>query len=292
MGDLGSTILKRPRPWTFMVISWGMLRQEQKNARVFMGYLLGFAIMGYWMNGFLRYAADLGEPVNVLEAFCVVEQHYVNMLFLVLGWLLVIADAPFMKGNLYLLLYRCGRKCWNTGMLFYILIQAFLYTAVMAVFTIIFSSFSGFAGAMWSSPLYSLALDVTNSIGARYNITFPWLMMMKTMSVPQAFAVTFLFLYLYLVFLGVLLYAAALLFSGIAGIVAVTGVHLAGYLQMMDGHTADSLFARAVPGNFIDGTLSYWWSAVLFVALIVFLMVLSSVFIDKTEFDSGTEGDG
>ncbi|RKI76213.1 hypothetical protein D7V90_21440 [bacterium 1xD42-87] len=277
---------------SFAVIIKGMFRQEQRNVRVIMGYLLGFAIVGYWMSGFLRYAADTGEPVNILEAFCVVEQHYVNMLFLVLGWLLVVADAPFMKGNIYLLLYRCGRKRWNMGMFFYILMQAFFYTAAMAAFTIIISSFLGFVGNMWSSPVYSLARDVTNNIGAKYNITFPWLVMMKVMSVPQAFAVTFLFLYLYLAFMGVLLYAAALLFSGIAGMVAVIGVHLTGYLRMMDGYTETSLLARAVPGNFIDGTLSYWQSAALFLALIVVLMVLSSIFVKKIEFQSGTEVEG
>ena len=98
------------------------------------------------------------------------------------------------------------------GMFFYILVQAFLYTAAMAAFTIMISSFFGFAGPMWSRPAYSLALDVTNSIGTKYNITFPWLMMMKTMSVPEAFAVTFLFLYLYLAFMGAFLYAALRLF--------------------------------------------------------------------------------
>ena len=277
---------------SFAVIIKGMFWQEQRSGRVIMGYLLGYAIMGYWMSGFLRYAADTGEPINILETFCVVEQHYVNMLFLVLGWLLVVADAPFMKGNIYLLLYRCGRKRWNMGMLFYILMQAFLYTAAMAVFTIIISSFFGFAGNMWSSPLYSLALDAANSIGVRYNITFPWLAMMKTMSVPQAFAVTFLFLYLYLAFMGALLYATALLFSGIAGMAVVMGGHLAGYLRMMDGYTETSLLARAVPGNFIDGTLSYWQSAVLFLGLIAVLMVLSSVLVKKMEFQPGKEIDG
>lgn len=274
------------------VIIKGMFLQEQRNGRVVMGYLLGFAIMGYWMNGFLRYAADTGEPINILETFCVVEQHYVNLLFLVLGWLLVVADAPFMKGNLYLLLYRCGRKRWNMGMFFYILIQAFLYTAALAAFTIIISSFFGFAGKMWSSPAYSLALDVGNNIGVKYHITFPWLMMMKTMSVPEAFAVTFLFLYLYLAFLGVLLYTASLVFSGITGIVTVMGVHLAGYLRMMDGHTKTSLLARAVPGYFIDGTQSYWQSAVLFFALIIILMALSSFFIRNFDFFMGREEEG
>ncbi len=274
------------------VILKGMFWQEQRSGRVIMGYLLGYAIMGYWMSGFLRYAADTGEPINILETFCVVEQHYVNMLFIVLGWLLVVADAPFIKGNIYLLLYRCGRKRWNMGMFFYILVQAFLYTAAMAAFTIMISSFFGFAGNMWSSPAYSLALDVTNSIGTKYNITFPWLMMMKTMSVSEAFAVTFLFLYLYLAFMGALLYAAALLLSGIAGMVVVIGGHLVGYLRMMDGDTETSLLARAVPGYFIDGTLSYWQSAALFLGLIAVLMVLTSVFVKKVDFQSGKEIEG
>lgn len=277
---------------SFTVIIRGMFQQEVRSARVFMGYLLGFAVMGYWMSGFLRYASDTGEPINILETFCVVEQHYVNMLFLVLGWLLVVADAPFIKGNLYLLLYRCGRKCWNRGMLFYLVMQAFLYTAAMAAFSIIVSSFWGFAGDIWSSPVYALALDAGNNIGVKYNITFPWLEMMKEMSVPQAFAVTFLFFYLYLAFMGVLLYTLALLFSGNAGMVTVIGVHLAGYLRMMDGHTQTSLLARAVPGNFIDGTLSYLQSAAVFVAVILVLMVLSSFIVNSVEFDAGTEVEG
>lgn len=273
-------------------ITKGMFEQERQSGRIFMGFLLGVAFMGYWMRGFLRYAAETGEPINILETFIAVEQHYVNLLFLILGWLLVISDAPFMKGNLYLLLYRCGRRSWNMGMLLYVLIQAFLYTAAMAVFTVIISSRLGFAGKMWSSPVYTLALDVGNNIGVKYNITFPWYAMMENMTVPQAFAVTFLFLYLYLVFLGMLLYVCTLLLSGIWGIVVVMGVHLAGYLRMMDGYIETSFFARAVPGNFIDGTGAYWKSALLFLVLIAVLMALSTVFVKRIEFHPGTEVDG
>ena len=273
-------------------ITKGMFEQERQSGRIFMGFLLGVAFMGYWMRGFLRYAAETGEPINILETFIVVEQHYVNLLFLIVGWLLVISDAPFMKGNLYLLLYRCGRRSWNMGMLLYVLIQAFLYTAAMAAFTVIISSRLGFAGKMWSSPVYTLALDVGNNIGVKYNITFPWYAMMENMTVPQAFAVTFLFLYLYLVFLGMLLYVCTLLLSGIWGIVVVMGVHLAGYLRMMDGYIETSFFARAVPGNFIDGTGAYWKSALLFLVLIAVLMALSTVFVKRIEFHPGTEVDG
>lgn len=270
-------------------ITKGILELERRNGRVIMGYLLGFAIMAYWANNFLRYAADTGEPINILETFCVVEQHHVNLLFLILGWLFVVADAPFINENTYLLLYRCGRKRWNLGMISYVLLQALLYTTAMAAFTAVISSFTGYIGSIWSSPLYSLAMDVGTNIGAKYNISFAP-MMMKTMTVPQAFAVTFLFLYLYLAFLGVLLYVCNLLFSGIAGLVIVMGVHLLGYLQMMDGHTDLSLLARAVPCSLMDGTGRFWRSAALFSALIGALAMLSALMIKKVDFKAGAEG--
>ena len=84
--------------------------EEQHNKRVIMGFILGITLFGYWLNLFLQYALDTGEPVNVLEAFVVVEHHHKSILFLVVGWLLMISDAPFIKKNTYLLLCRSSRK--------------------------------------------------------------------------------------------------------------------------------------------------------------------------------------
>ncbi len=71
--------------------------EEWHNKRVIMGFLLGIALFGYWLSLFFQYALDIGEPVNVLEAFIVVEHHHKSILFLVVGWLLMISDAPFVK---------------------------------------------------------------------------------------------------------------------------------------------------------------------------------------------------
>ena len=106
--------------------------EEQHNKRVIMGFILGMALFGYWLNLFLQYALDIGEPVNILEAFIVVEHHHKSILFLIVGWLLIISDAPFIKRNTYLSLCRSSRKKWNVAMLQYIIIQAFLYVASIA----------------------------------------------------------------------------------------------------------------------------------------------------------------
>ncbi len=265
----------------------GLLEQERKSGRVVMGYLLGLTLTAYFANDFLEYAALLGEPVNILETFCVTEH---NILFLILGWLLVVADAPFVKKNTYLLLYRCGTRLWNMGMILYLFSQAFFYTACLAVFTVAISCSRGFAGSVWSSPVYFLVTDLGKNARAGYHVFFS-LAMTKYMTVPQAFAVTFLFMYLYLVVLGMFLYVCNLVMPGILGAVITLCVHMLGYLLNMGGYTRFSLLARSVPGTFMDGTLRYWNSAVLFLGLIAAAVFLSAFFSKKTDFRAGTGGD-
>ena len=106
----------------------------------------------------------------------------------------MISDAPFVKKNTYLSLYRSSRKKWNAAMLQYIMIQAFLYVAGIAAVSVSVSTLLGFWGNMWSSPVYHLAIDTGNHLGVKYNITFPWVNVMQAMTVPQAFLITFVFL--------------------------------------------------------------------------------------------------
>ncbi len=261
--------------------------QERRDGRVVMGYLLGLAMTAYFANHFLEYALELGEPVNILETFCVVENNCVNLLFLSLGWIFVIADAPFVKNSTYLLLYRCGRKRWNMGMLLYLFGQAFFYTACLAAFTVVFSCSQGFAGDIWSSPSYFLAMGLGDNIAAKHYVSFSQAMMMKTMTVPQAFAVSFLFLFLYLAFLGTLLYVCNLLRPGILGALATLGVHMLGYLQRMEGEGRFSLLAQAVPGYLMDGSLRYWSSAALFLGLIAGEVFLAVIFVKRADFKTG-----
>ena len=266
-----------------------IFQEERSDKRVIMGFILGIALFGYWLFFFLQYVRDRGEPVNILEAFVVIEHHYKNMLFLVLGWLLIISDAPFIKGNIYLILCRSSRKRWNMGMLYYIILQAFLYVACIAVFSVIVSSRWGFCSSIWSSPVYDLAMDRTNHLGIEYNINFPWENIMRCMTVPQAFAVTFLFMWLYLIVLGVLLYVCNLFLKEIFGILIVFGVQLTGYLLQQDGMGSISLMAKAMPGYSIDGAGGEWKTALLFVGIILVLTAFSVWLVGRVDLKGAAE---
>ena len=263
--------------------------EEWHNKRVIMGFLLGIALFGYWLSLFFQYALDIGEPVNVLEAFIVVEHHHKSILFLVVGWLLMISDAPFVKKNTYLSLYRSSRKKWNAAMLQYIMIQAFLYVAGIAAVSVSVSTLLGFWGNMWSSPVYHLAMDTGNHLGAKYNITFPWVNVMQAMTVPQAFLITFVFLFLYLALIGFLLYVCNLLLKEIYGILLVFGIQISGYLFQQEGVSYLSLMAKAIPGYAIDGTGGQWKVVVLFCAILLILALFSLWLIGRVDFKDEVE---
>ncbi len=263
--------------------------EERHNKRVIMGFLLGIALSGYWLNLFLRYALDMGEPVNVLEAFIVVEHHHKSILFLVAGWLLIISDAPFIKKNTCLSLYRSSRKKWDAAMLQYIMVQAFVYVASIAVVSAAVSSVCGFFGNMWSSPVWRLAMDTDNHLGVKYHISFPWVNIIQAMTVPQAFMITFVFLFLYLILIGFLLYVCNLLLKEIYGILIVSGIQISGYLLQQDGLTHLSLMAKAIPGYAIDGNGGQWKVIILFCAVILILALLSLWLTGMADFKDEAE---
>ena len=263
--------------------------EEQHNKRVIMGFILGMALFGYWLNLFLQYALDIGEPVNILEAFIVVEHHHKSILFLIVGWLLIISDAPFIKRNTYLSLCRSSRKKWNVAMLQYIIIQAFLYVASIAIVSVAASFLCGFWGNIWSSPVYNLAMDNRNHLGVKYNISFPWVNVMQAMTVPQAFMITFVFLFLYLILIGFLLYVCNLLLKEIYGILLVFGIQISGYLLQQEGFTHLSFLAKSIPGYFIDGNGGQWKVILLFCALILILALISLWLIGRVDFKDEVE---
>ena len=270
-------------------ITKNMLRQEQGEKRAVMGFLLGIALLGWRLQLFLKYAADMGEPVNILEAFVVVAHLYKNMLFLPLGWLLLVADAPFVKGNAYLVLHRCGRKVWNLGMLLYIAVQAFLYAACLALVSVLASSPLGFAGNMWSSPVYDLAMGQAESEAMEAGIDFSWPNIMEAMHVPEAFFLTLLFLWLYLMMLGMLLYVCTLLMKEIFAILAVFGVQIGGFLLQEGMSPQFSLLSKSVLGYSVDGNGGEWKTALLFVGILLILAVISLCFIGRVDFQLKTE---
>lgn len=262
-----------------------LLLYEWTDKRVIMGFLAGMAVPLYWLINFLDYATGTGEPVNILEAFVVVEHEYKSVMFLVLGWFLMVSDAPFINGNTYYSLCRTGKRSWNMTMVLYLLVQAAIYTAGVALPMVIMSLPCGFAGKMWSDPVYLLSQDYTMSQSAKYGISFLQRDMMRSMNVPEAFLTTVLCFFLYVVLMGLILYTGNLLLGGIWGIVAAFIVHAGGFGLRFLGFGRLALAEYACPGNFAEaGELHLTGPVVVMALLAAALVVIQCCLIGRVDF--------
>lgn len=209
-----------------VVLAAGMWRRAMQSPRVWMGYLLGLTFLGLGCNDFLKYAEAMKEPVNLLEGFVVTQcQAFAGRLW-PLGYLLILADAPFIGKGTELQLYRSGRRIWNLGMLCYVLTQSLGYAVCLAVSSVLVSMPLGFWGKLWSGPVYLLAKFPENAAARKYHLFFEGETMMKQMTVPQAFLAAFVYLFCGLALMGVLLYVCSLMFGNFWGFLAVAAFHL------------------------------------------------------------------
>lgn len=252
-----------------IAVAGGIFCQEMRRVRVCMGYILGLAALVGGLNAFLRYVDASGEAVNALEAFIVAEHTDSIFQCLILGYLLIIASAPFIKADTYLVLYRSSRRGWNAGALFYILLQSFLYVFLLAVVCVAVSFPVGFFGESWSDPVHTLTLDESGMLARRFRVAFRCAGMMKNMTVPRAFGITFLYLCAYLAMLGVIYYLCNLAFKGFWGLIAVATVHLGSYFLPCQP------IPRPYPGYYADGGIRLWMPMCGYLALALIFAVIS-----------------
>lgn len=267
---------------------------QMGSKRVWIGYLLGIVIIMKQSFGYFVYADSLKQPVNVLEAFVIAGNNYNTAMFLVLGWLLVISEAPFVNSNSLNLIYRTNKKNWNTAMTLYIFCQAIIYYSLLAGCTMFFSAKNGFFSNIWSSPLIELTENV-NKI-TEFNVYFPYRSFIKEISVFQAFLYTWLLCFLYGLILGLFLYTFNLFSNQIAGAVAVFLFHFLGYEIMKEGFMIIikySLLARSIPVLQIGEDLGVTFHGTLFVyAVIIFMLsALSKKIVKITDFKEASRGE-
>lgn len=215
--------------------------------RVWMGYLLGFAIIIKYVAGYWQYANELGANVNILEAFVVGANDYNAVLLLTLGWFLVIADAPFINQNAMYILCRTDKRTWNAAMMLYVICQAGIYYGTMAAGTVLMSVPVGYWANIWSRPMIYLTKEIGNPVS--FSVSFAYPDLIKTVSIFRAFGYTWLLTLLYGVILAAFLYMFSLIMRRIAGITVALAVHFLGYEIMQEGFMLNiqySLLARSI----------------------------------------------
>lgn len=270
------------------------LRIQMISKRVWLGYLIGIAIILHRSLDYFMYVNSLGEKTNMLEAFIIAGNDASTIMFMVLGWFLIISEAPFLNSNAQFLICRTNRQKWNTSMLLYIVLQGVIYYSVLAVSTIIFGLGRSFARNEWSSVLIKLAEDPYQN---NVPVFFPYTTFIKRVSVYKAFGYTWILSLLYGIIFGMLLYTFSQVANRVIGAAVALSFHFWGYEIMEEGLgvvVKYSLFARSMPAPHMN---EYSGAAIGQTILIYFLLIwilvsVSNIIAKNADFRETYEESG
>lgn len=106
------------------------LRQQMGNPRALMGYLLGCVQAVVIAMRYIGFSA--GWSIGVFEPYTILMNYWADMALLLLGFYLVISDAPFVDCLSQTMLLRADqRKNWTRAMMGYIFLNCALYWAAV-----------------------------------------------------------------------------------------------------------------------------------------------------------------
>ena len=128
---------------------------ELLTPRTYMGYLVGISMVLIIAGNYMGYAN--GRNVQIFEPVIIALSDPSYSIFIMLGLLLTLLDAPFINARTPYLVTRGSRKSWYSGTLFY------MYTQIVVYYTLIFAATvaTGFSRMYlrnsWSVMAYRLA---------------------------------------------------------------------------------------------------------------------------------------
>lgn len=256
------------------------LRIQMHSKRVLLGYLVGIMLIINQSMEYIRYAQEMHEAINVLEPFLVAVNNPNTIIFLVLGWMLVISSTPFIDTMSFCIIHRTTRKNWNIAILLYIIVQAILYYCILWFSTVLISFRNGYLANIWSYPLIKTASGYHYS----YNIDFPYIEIVNTKNIFFVFMYSLVLAILYAITLGLVVYVISLVSRYHIGPLAGVAFHFVGYEIMKEGlgFTIDySLLARSIAVLQIGkkALVSFSNTLLIFIIAIVILAELSQKII-------------
>ena len=196
-------------------------------------------------------------------------------MLVVLGYLFLMSNAPFIHERTGQLVMRTSRRIWGSSCLCYILVQAMIYYLFIFLFSILISQEYGYWGSSWSIPLSQTASQETIMI-FQFQISFPYWQFMQEYTVIQAAILTYVGNVLYVCVLGMILYVFNLNNRVSLGTWIAVFVHFSGYITRKEWNPKWSLQSYASPaenGNIIP-----------LAVIVVILGAISFFYVKKMDY--------
>ncbi len=214
-----------------------VLALSKKN--VIAGAMLGSIIILKQSVGYLRYSGS--HTVNILEPYILSYSGIGTALSILIGAIIVCADAPFIDDSSFMQIHRTGRGTWYKSCWVYIILILFFYYLLLAGISIFPILKNGYTQNEWSQTILNI-MGEGNDRSSKYGLFSP----SKTISPLSplfAFIFTFFDSYLYSVFLISILFVFNMLNTNRAvGTALIVCIHLFAYFLTF----TDSIFPLIV----------------------------------------------
>ena len=201
-------------------------RQWRRNPRIFLSFALAFILCFLLSNKVVAFAEGYGTSMQFLEPFIWTFGDSDSILLSSLLLVFLFADMPFLSSGTPFYLMRTTRRIWLIGQAIYILLATLGYLAFVLLSTCLICAEHSFPGNLWSETAAMLGHS-----GAGEAIAIPATLKAMEMATPYRCALTIFALILLYTLLMVFLMLAFNLWKGqLAGMVAVLGFSLYGFL--------------------------------------------------------------
>lgn len=256
------------------------LFQSLFSPRILTGYLYGFW-MGLSMG--LRYTAfSSGLEVGLCEGFILITNHSLNMALVLIGFFILIADAPFINSETYYVLIRSGGTSWRLSMITYILVQLIIYEALIFSGSIFPCLLRGNFTMEWSETIAILSGPVPKIAILDYDLPVLDNWMLTAWNAPTALLHSFFLTTFYCLFLGLTIFTGNINSAFPIGNLIAIGIHFIGMLAMSEfvpiywiSMAAHGMLQFHIPGReILSLSASY---ALFFTAIIIVLLILKKI---------------
>lgn len=242
-------------------------------------------------------SAIMGKPLNMLEPYIAALNSGSLLLIMPLGFLAISSDFPKIDNGSMFVIVRTGRANWFWGQMLTLLMMSTAYMFFIFAASVVPITFRGFWGTVWSE----VAIDFRIKF-PEYSQNFGAILLPKNLfthlSLPGAVVQSTLFVFVYLILLGMIMMCFTILGKKSVGVIICGGLIAAG--SALCSIRASFMWGLPMANSVV--WLHYtefrrkpfypiWCSGIYFAIIIIFLIVLSLIRLKRFDCSANnTEG--
>ena len=270
-------------------------RSEVRTPRTYMGYLIGISMVLMMSGNYLEYA--VGRNVQLFEPFIVAITSPTYSIFIMMGLLLTLLDAPFINIRTPYLVTRGSRGSWYSGTLLYMYTQIAFYYILMFASTVVTGFSRMYIRNSWRIMANRLAtlrpMDAFEVLGLDFDATA----LMEVCSPAKVFLLILILQILYSSVLLTIAYIINMNLRNSAGNLIAFLVHLVGvviyrnlfveYLEKFSLYKRSLILTYQVTEAGVSGVTDSIW-----IYLIVTAVILAAgrIILKHMDYNTGRAG--